>query len=403
MAEQTQQPVDNASQSQVQPLADVSQPVSVNAGSQYDLMPRVAAVVAPALPGKSAADDAATVVAKRTTTLALNDVEYSVGPAFGASASDWVVQQTDVMAPFGLMGVLNETLAKRLCMMSYWTESPDQAFELTAVQRSIGIDAQALTGKSGEALQGFCPALTDQDLTELAAAAPLLVWYEVTDLTAQAAAAYDRVLRYQMTGSANGDQPGFSLNGQFFHTVSPSRLRFLLIEQTDSADNLYLAFDQDARSQSFALEGHQMKGDAQKGHQAIYRVFGDGWNNELATLIHARKASGAPATDLAVVLTSQASPGGEVAVSMSGDGANPLRDAYACADRDTFRGNPAAGINGICDGAIALSSSPWLANEARLTPLDQAGINRLNETSVIGFTSAVEMLTAASVGGLSRR
>lgn len=397
MAEQTQQPVENASQSQVQPLADVSQPVTINVGSQYDLMPRVAAVVAPALPGKSAADDAATVLAKRTTTLALNDVEYSVGPAFGASASDWVLQQTDVTAPFGLMGVLNDALAKNLCMMSYWTDSPDQTFEPTAVQLSLGIDAEALTGKAAKALQGFCPALTDQDLTELAAAAPLLIWYEVTDLSVQASSAYERVLRYQMTGSANGEEPGFSVDGQFFHTVSSSRLRFLLTEQSDFAENLYLAFDQDERSQSFALEAHQMTGDAQTGHQAIYRLLGDGQADEQATLIHARKVSGAPATDLAVVLTSQVSPGGEVAISMSVDGADELRDAYACADRDTFRGNPVAGINGICDGAMALSSSPWFANKARVTPLDQAAINRLNETSVIGFTSAVEMLTAASV------
>jgi len=396
-------------ESQVQPevgqLADISQPVT--AGSQHDLMPRVESVLAAALPGRLASDDSGAVVGKRRTTSAYDDIAYSVDTVFGASASDWATQQWDKSSSYGLMGVLNETIAKRLCMLSYWTGSADNVYEPTAVQRSIGVGAEDLTGKAGEALQGFCPAITADDLAMWSAAAPLQIWYEVSDLSGQPGSHYERVLRYQFAGSASSGQDGFSVIGQFFHTISKERLNFMLTEQTDSDDSLYVALNADtsadANGQQVSLEGQRMTGSAETSRHAIYRLRLDSATDEVAVLVHAHEATGYPATDLAVLMTSTAQPGGQVAVSVSVDGVDPLRDAFACTDRDSLRVDAIAGISGVCDGAIAATSSPWLTIGKPLLAFDPTAIETLDETSIVDFESLTEMLSSAPMTAAASR
>lgn len=388
---------DTQAESQAQPelgqLADISQPVS--AGSQHDLMPRVESVLAAALPGRLASDESDGAVGKRTTTAAYDEVAYSVDTVFGASARDWATQQWDKSSSYGLMGVLNESVAKRLCMLSYWTGSAGNAYELTAVQRSIGVDAEDLTGKAGEALQGFCPALTENDLAMLSAAEPLQIWYEVSDLSGQPGSHYERVLRYQFAGSASSAQDGFSISGQFFYTISTESLRFVLTEQADSEASFYVALNADASREKISLEGQRMTGSAETSRQAIYRLRLDGSADEAAVLVHAHEAVGYPATDLAVLMTSKAQAGGQVAVSVSADGIDSLRDAFVCADRDSLRVDAIAGISGVCDGAVAVTSSPWLTNGKPLLAFDPTAIEALDETSIVDFGSLTEMLLSA--------
>jgi len=391
MTEQSDAQHESQIQVNVDQLAYLSLPVS--AGSQHDLMPRLEAVLATALPGRFVSDDSDGAALKRTTTAAYDDIDYSVDAVFGASAGDWAALQWDKSAHYGLMGVLNETVAKRLCLLSYWTGNVDRVYEPTELQRTIGVTAADLSGKAGQAIQAFCPAMTDADLAMLSSAAPIQIWYEVTDFSVQAGSQYETVLRYQIAGTANGGQDGFSVSGQFFHTISTQRLKFVLSEQSDSQDSLYVAVD--AGPGMVLLEGQRMTGDDPARRQTIYRLRLDEQKNEAAALVHAHERAGYPATDLAVLMTFGAQPVGEVAVSIGADGIDSLRDVFACANRDSLRLVAEAGSSGVCDGAMSATLSPWFDNGRALVSSDQMDIAAIDEKSIVNFDSLEQMLLSA--------
>ncbi len=322
---------------------------------------------------------------KGVVTTDYEDSLFGLGGDYGATPRGFLQRQIDPASEGGLLNRFNEALGEHFCLLSQLLPATDGIIDLAPDGAVLALEASDLSGKAAARIVAACPRLAPQKLVELSDQAPLNLHYRVEDLSDIADSQYERRISIGWNQATYSD---FT-----YYSADATRLKLLVLQSNvlrPGKGSSYAALETDTNSGVIRFEFHGLHLGSQADRHDVYRVYADTLIGESIVLARSNSDRMMPDT---VVAVARHIDDDLLEVSFDIDAAADIHDLAVCVDRRSLepvlpeKAAPGCGVGAV----VAASGFSALSGFTSRVKSDFA---RIDETAVVGFASASQVLSA---------